>query len=155
MGVEERFRDDLKTAMRGGDTLRRDAIRFALSALNYEEKAKLRALEEEEKVAVLQRQAKRHRESIEEFNKGNRQDLVDKESAQLRLLEEYLPALMERDAIAQLARQAIQDVGAAGPGDRGKVMGRLMPQLRGQADGAVVNEVVSELLEALAKSGTA
>jgi uncharacterized protein YqeY len=150
MGVEERFREELKTAMRGGDTLRRDVIRFALSALNYEEKAKLRPLEEEEKVAVLQRQAKQRRESIDEFKKGNRQDLVDKESAELRLLEEYLPALMDRDAITQHARQAIQDVGAAGPGDRGKVMGRLMPQLRGQADGNAVNEVVSELLEALA-----
>ena len=149
MGVEEQFREDLKTAMRGGNTLRRDVIRFALSALTYEEKAKIRALEEEEKVAVLLRQAKQRRESIEEFKKGNRQDLVDKESAALLVLEEYLPALMDREAIAQLARQAIQDVGAAGPGDRGKVMGRLMPQLRGQADGAAVNAVVSELLEAL------
>ena len=149
MGVEEQFREDLKTAMRGGNTLRRDVIRFALSALTYEEKAKIRALEEEEKVAVLLRQAKQRRESIEEFKKGNRQDLVDKESAELLVLEEYLPALMDREAIAQLARQAIQDVGAAGPGDRGKVMGRLMPQLRGQADGAAGNAVVAELLEAL------
>ena len=149
MGVEERFRDDLKTAMRGGDTLRRDAIRFALSALNYEEKAKLQALEEEEKVAVLQRQAKRHRESIEEFNKGNRQDLVDKEEAELHILREYMPAQLSQEELADLAKGVIEEVGATGPTDKGKVMGRLMPQVRGKAEGSMVNEVVTKLLAEL------
>jgi uncharacterized protein YqeY len=108
-------------------------------------------LEEEEAVQVLQRQARRHRESIEEFRKGSRKDLVEKEGAELQILEEYLPALMGREAVVQRARQAIQEVGAAGPADRGRVMGRLMPQLRGQADGILVNEVVTGLLEALAR----
>ncbi len=152
MGISERFSEDLKAAMRGRDTLRRDVIRFAMSALQYEEKAKIRPLEEDEKIAVLQRQAKQRRESIEEFRKGSRQDLVDKESAELSVLEEYLPPLLAREAIALLAREAIRDTAAAGPGDRGKVMGRLMPQLRGQADGTAVNQVVSELLDALAKA---
>ena len=151
MGIQERFSEDLKAAMRSGDTLRRDVIRFARSALQLEEKTRGGPLGEEDAVAVVQRQARQMRESVEEFRKGNRQDLVDKETAELQVLEEYLPALMSREAIAQRARQAIGEAGAAGPADKGKVMGRLMPQLRGQADGAMVNEVVSELLEALAK----
>mgnify|MGYP001610826624 CR=1 FL=1 len=151
MGVEERFIEDLKTAMRAGDTLRRDVIRFARNALQQEQIAKNRPLDEQEKVQALQRQAKQRRESIEEFQKGKRLDLVEKETAELRVLEEYLPTLMAREAIMERARQAIAETGARGPTDKGKVMGRLMPQLRGQADGAAVNQVVSELLEALAK----
>ena len=152
MGIGERLIEDLKGAMRSGDTLRRDVIRFARSALQVEEKARGRALSEEEEVAVLRRQARQYQEAIEEFQKGRRQDLVDRETAELGVLEEYLPALMSREAVAQQARQAIEEAGARGPADKGKVMGRLMPHLRGQADGAMVNEVVTELLEALVQS---
>jgi hypothetical protein len=150
MGTAERLEEDLKTAMRAGDTMRRDVIRFARHALQQEQIARNRPLEEVEQVQALQRQARQRRESIEEFRKGKRQDLVDKETAELRVLEEYLPDQMDRDAIAERARQAIQETGAKGPAEMGKVMGRLMPQLRGQADGALVNQVVRELLEAAA-----
>ena len=149
MGLADRIAEDIRTAMRAGDAPRRDLLRLARSGLLNEEKAKGRPLEDEEAVQVLQRQARRHRESIEDFRKGSRQDLVEKEGAELQILEEYLPALMGREAVTQRARQAIQEAGATGPADRGKVMGRLMPQLRGQADGNLVNEVVAELLAAL------
>ena len=80
---------------------------------------------------------------------GGRDDLVAKEQAALAILQEYMPEQMDADAIETLARQVIADVGAAGPGDRGKVMGRIMPQVRGKADGSQVNAVVSRLLESL------
>ena len=149
MPLQERLTSDLKAALRARATLERDVLRFTLSALQYEEKAQGRPLEEQEALAVLQREARKRRESIKLFEQGGRQELVDKETAELAVLETYLPAQKSREEIAELALQTIREVGATGPGDRGKVMGRLMPQLRGQADGALVNTVVSELLESL------
>ena len=149
MPLQERLTSDLKAALRARATLERDVLRFTLSALQYEEKAQGRPLEEQEALAVLQREARKRRDSIKLFEQGGRQELVDKETAELAVLEAYLPAQKSREEIADLALQTIREVGATGTGDRGKVMGRLMPQLRGQADGALVNTVVSELLESL------
>ncbi len=127
-------------------------LRFTLSALQYEEKARGKPLDEQEALAVLQREARKRRESIKLFQQGGRQELVDKETAELAVLETYLPAQKSREEVTDLALQTIREVGATGPGDRGKVMGRLMPQLRGQADGALVNAVVSDLLDSLPNS---
>ena len=106
MGLADRIAEDVRTAMRSGDAPRRDLLRLARNNLLNEEKAKGRPLQEEEAIQVLQRQARRHRESIGEFRKGNRQDLVEKEGAELQILEKYLPALMSREVVADLARQA-------------------------------------------------
>ncbi|MBI4336617.1 MAG: GatB/YqeY domain-containing protein [Chloroflexi bacterium] len=152
MTLQERIQQDQREAMRRGDTLRRDTLRLVQSALQYEAISKGKPLEAAEVQAVLQKQAKQRRESIEEFRKGRREDLATKEQAELAIILEYLPAQMGREEIAALARQAIQEAGARGPADRGKVMGRLMPQVRGKADGALVNMVVTELLEAQARS---
>ena len=149
MSLDERLSQELTAAIRAGDTLRRDVLRLVRNAIKYEEIAQGRPLEEDESLQVLQRQGKQRRESIEEFRRGNRADLVERESAELKILEEYLPAQMSREEISELARQAIQEMGAGGPGDRGKVMGRLMSQFRGKAEGTTVNEVVTELLESL------
>ena len=97
---------------------------------------------------VVAKQVKDRRESIEMFGQGGRADLVAKEEASLAILLEYMPEQLGQDEIEALARQAIADTGAAGPGDRGKVMGRIMPQVRGKADGSQVNAIVSRLLEA-------
>ena len=152
MPLQERLTSDLKAALRARATLQRDVLRFTLNALQYEEKARGRPLEEQEALAVLQREARKRRESIKLFEQGGRQELVDKETAELTVLETYLPAQKSREEVTDLALQAMREVRATGPHDRGKVMGRLMPQLRGQADGALVNAVVSELLEALPNS---
>ena len=152
MPLQERLTSDLKTALRARATLERDVLRFTLNALQYEEKARGRPLEEQEALAVLQREARKRRESIKLFEQGGRQELVDKETAELAVLEAYLPAQKGREEVTDLALQTIREVGATGPRDRGMVMGRLMPQLRGQADGALVNAVVSELLESLPQS---
>ena len=149
MPLQERLTSDLKAALRARATLERDVLRFTLSALQYEEKARRRPLDEQEALAVLQREARKRQESIKLFKQGDRQELVDKETAELLVLEAYLPAQKSREEVTDLALQTIREVGATGPHDRGKVMGRLMPQLRGQADGALVNTVVSELLGSL------
>jgi uncharacterized protein YqeY len=101
-------------------------------------------------IGVLSKEAKRHRESIEAFKKGDRQDLISKEEAELSVIIEYLPAQMSQEEITAVAQKAIEAVGAKGPSDKGKVMGRLMPEIKGKADGQQVNAIVSELLAALA-----
>ena len=142
----EKFQEDLKEALKRGDTTRRNTIRLILSALNYSQIAKGAPLEEGDVLAVLQKEATRRRESIEAFSKGNRPDLVAQEKAELQVILGYLPPPLTREEIAQAARQAIADSGAQGPRDTGKVMGRLMPQLKGRAEGQEVNAVVQELL---------
>ena len=142
----EKFQEDLKEALRKGDTTRRDTIRLILSALNYSQIAKGATLEEGEVLAVLQKEATKRRESIEAFSKGNRPDLVAREKAELQVILGYLPPPLTREEIAKAARQAIAESGAQGPRDMGKVMGRLMPQLKGRAEGQEVNAIVQELL---------
>ncbi len=140
------FQEDLKEALRRRDTTRRNTIRLILSALNYSQIAKGAPLEEGDVLAVLQKEATRRRESIEAFSKGNRPDLVAQEKAELQVILGYLPPPLTREEIAQAARQAIAESGAQGPRDMGKVMGRLMPQLKGRAEGQEVNAIVQELL---------
>ena len=142
----EKFQEDLKEALRKGDTTRRNTIRLILSALNYAQIAKGADLEEGEILVVIQKEATKRRESIEAFSKGNRPDLVAQEKAELQVILGYLPPPLTREEIAQAARQAIAESGAQGPRDMGKVMGRLMPQLKGRAEGQEVNAIVQELL---------
>ncbi|MSP78793.1 MAG: GatB/YqeY domain-containing protein [Dehalococcoidia bacterium] len=142
---------ELLDAMRQQDVVRRETLRLLQNALRYEEIAKARPLTDEEVNAVLQRQAKQRRDSITEFKKGNRPDLVQREEAELVIINKYLPQQMGRDEIMAIARTVAQEVGARTPGDKGRVMGKLMPQLKGKADGNLVNTVVMELLDALAK----
>lgn len=140
----------MRAAVKARDDLRRDTLRFVLSAIHNEEVAKRRELTDDEVVGVLTKQAKMRRESIEAFAKGGREELVTKEKGELAFIESYMPKQMSRDEIAALAKAAIAETGAAAPSDQGKVMQRLMPQVRGKADGKVVAEVVGSLLKGAA-----
>ena len=145
--LRERLRDDLKDAMRARDATRRGTIRLVEAAIkNAEIEKRGGELSEQDIQAILQRQVKQRRDSIKQYEQAGRSDLADVERAEIAVIEAYLPQQMSRGEIEAAARDVIQQTGASGPSDRGKVMGQLMPQLRGQADGATVNAVVSELL---------
>jgi hypothetical protein len=145
--IRERLEADIRSAMRSRDQKRLDALRFIKSQIQLAEKNQLKELDEPGLIEVIARQAKERRESIQMFQDGNRTDLVARESAALAVVEEYLPPQLDRQELAKLVEAAIQQVGATSARDKGKVMGRLMPEVRGRADGALVNAVVTELLE--------
>ena len=147
MSLQDKLLEDTKEAMRNRDKVRRSVLNFLRSAIHNEEIRKQSQLKDQDVIEVISRQAKQIKESITEFTKGNRLDLVAKEQADLLILEEYLPVQMSRAEILKIAELAINNINPEGPGDKGKVMGQLMPQLRGKADGSLVNEVVTQLLE--------
>ena len=136
----------MRASAKAQDALRRDTLRFVLAAIHNERVARRRDLADEEVASVLAKQAKMRRESIEAFGKGGRKELVAKERAELGIIEAYLPAPLGHDEIVSLAKEAIAEARAASPTDQGKVMQRLMPRLKGRADGKVVAEVVGGLL---------
>lgn len=146
--LEARINDDLKQAMRDRDTVTRDALRLLSAAL---QNARIDVgpgaeLDDDAAAAVIQKQVKQRRESIIEFEKANRQDLVDKERAELDVFERYMPQQASREEIEAAARKVIADTGASGPRDIGKVMPVLVQQFAGRADGREINAVVRELI---------
>ncbi|MFH1129158.1 MAG: GatB/YqeY domain-containing protein [Patescibacteria group bacterium] len=104
-------------------------------------------LNDEEIIDVISGEAKKRKDSIFEFGKGNRQDLVDKEQKELEILKQYLPEQMSEDAIREIVKKAVEETGAVGPKDTGKVMSKIMPQVKGKADGSMVSKIVGELLK--------
>ena len=142
----EKMQADLKDAMRARDRRRTGVIRMALNAIKQEEIDSQKTLSAEDATAILLREAKKRRESIAEAEKAGRDDLAEAEKAELAILESYLPQQLSPDAIREMARQAIAETGATTPKDMGQVMRVLMPRVKGQADGKVVNQIVRELL---------
>ena len=147
MTLQEKLQDDLKDAMRSGDTTRRSVIRYLRAQIHNQEIASKGPLDDQDIAVLLSKQAQQRRDSMDAFQKGNRTDLVEKEQAELDIILGYLPQQMSEDEIGDLVRQAIQQVAAVGPRDMGKVMGALMPKLRGTADGKRVSALVSQLLQ--------
>ena len=146
MKCEGKIREDLKEALKQHDGTRVSILRLLLSEIKMAEIAQQTSLDDNKIIDVIGKEAKRHRESIEAFKQGNRNDLVAQEEAELSILMGYLPKQMSREEIVTVAQQAIGAVGAKGISDTGKVMSQLMPKLRGKADGREVSDVVSELL---------
>jgi uncharacterized protein YqeY len=136
--------------MRSGDVLRRDTLRMAESALYNAEKRDRRELTDDEVAALIVREVKTRRESVEAFRKGGREDLAAKEESEIAILGAYLPEQLSEDEIAALVDEAVATTGAAGPRDMGKVMGWLSPKTRGRADGRVVSQMVGQALVKLA-----
>ena len=146
MSLRERIQSDLTAAMRSGDSLRRDVLRMAESALYNTEKAKRQPLAEDEVVGVLSREVKTRRESVEAFRKGGREELAAKEEAEIAILQDYLPRQLGDEELRRLVDEAIAATGASSPRDMGKVMGCLAPATRGRADGRRVSELVAAAL---------
>ena len=148
MSIRERLEADITAAMRSRNQQRLDALRYLKSAINRVEIDRRVTLDDAGVTDVVVRQVKDRRDSIRMFEEGNRPDLVAKESADLVVLEEYLPPQLSDDELTQLVQEVIRQVGAETIRDKGKVMGRLMPQVQGKADGAQVNTLVTCFLEA-------
>ena len=144
--LKQKLTDDLRQAMRQGDKVTSSVIRLVMAAIKNSEIARQAELDDRDILGVIAKQVRQCQESIEAFKQGNRQDLVAKEEAELAILKAYLPEQMTRQEIVTAASRVIDEVGAQGPGDMGKVMARLMTQLKGRADGREVNAVVTELL---------
>jgi uncharacterized protein len=132
--------------MRGGDALRRDVLRMAVSAAYNVEKRQGTPLTDDELVTVLAREVKTRRESVDAFRGGGREDLATKEEAEIAILAEYLPAALSESDLAALVDQGIDATGATSARDLGKVMGWLSPRTRGRADGKVVSGMVAAAL---------
>jgi len=146
MNLQLKLQEELKVALKAGDTVRRDTLRLLLSAIHYAEIEKGQPLADPDILGLLSREASKRRESIEAFTKGHRPDLVSREEAELKVILGYLPQPLSREEIFQAARKVIAEVGAQGPRDMGRVMKVLMPQLQGRAEGREVSAIVSELL---------
>ena len=144
--LKQKLTDDLKQAMKDGDKVRRSVIRLVLAAVKNAEIARQATLEDGDILGIIAKEVRQHQESIEAFKERNRQELVAQEEAELAVLKGYLPQQMTRDEIIVAARKVIEEVGAQEPRDKGKVMPKLIAQLKGRADGREINAVVTELL---------
>jgi len=138
--------------MRSGDVLRRDTLRMAESAIYNGEKRDRRTYSDDDVAAVLAREVKTRRESVEAFRKGGREDLAAKEEAEIAVLAGFLPEPLSEGEIGALVAEAVKATGAAGPRDMGKVMGWLTPRTRGRADGRLVSQAVTRALTGVAAS---
>ncbi|HET7704214.1 MAG TPA: GatB/YqeY domain-containing protein [Candidatus Limnocylindrales bacterium] len=146
MSLRDRIQTDVTAAMRSGDALRRDVLRMAQNAVYAVEKRERREPSDDDVAAILTREVKTRRESIDAFRKGGREDLAAREEAEIAILSEYLPEQLDEAAIQILVGEAIAATGAASARDLGKVMGWLSPKTRGRADGKRVSELVAQAL---------
>jgi uncharacterized protein YqeY len=146
MHLKDRLQEDLKAAMKSGDIARRDAIRLIASAIKQEEVDGQKTLSDDDVIALLMREAKKRRDSIEEAQRFGRTETVEKEQFELSLIESYLPQQLSREELEAEIRRAIEETGAKSAKEMGSVMKVLMPRLKGRADGKLVNEMLKTLL---------
>jgi uncharacterized protein YqeY len=144
--LKQKLTDDLKQAMRSDDKVRRSTIRLVLAAIGNAEISRQSVLSDTDILGIIAKEVRQRNESIEAFKQGDRPDLVAQEEAELAVLNEYLPQQMTREEIVTAARRVIDETGAQGVADKGKVMPKLIAQLAGRADGREINAVVTELL---------
>lgn len=146
MALREKLDEDLKSAMREKQSLRLSVIRMLKSAIKYREIELMRTLDDAGIQGVISSEIKRRRDSVEQFRAGNRQDLADKEDAEIRILQAYLPQQLSTAELEAKVDEAVARVGAKGPKDMGAVMKALLPEVQGRADGKVVSELVKQRL---------
>ncbi len=147
--MKDELREELKQSMLARDEVKTSVLRMLLSALNYYEIQKGGAgyeATDEDVLAVVQKEVKQRKDSIEQFKNAGRQELADKENDELKILEQYMPAQMGEEEIRTLVKEAIAKTGASTPAEMGKVMGALMPSTKGKADGSLVSQIVKEEL---------
>lgn len=147
--LKQKLKEELRQSMLARDVLKTSVLRLLLSAVNYYEIKKGGANYEatdDDVLSVIQKEVKQRKDSIDQFQKGGRQDLVDKETKELEILQVYLPQQMSEDQIREIVKQTIREIYATSPADMGKVMGILMPKVAGKTDGRIVSKIVRESL---------
>ena len=141
-----KLQDDMKAAMKSGDTLTRDTLRLAITDLKKKELDLARDLKPEEELAVLQKCVKSREDSVTQFDAAARKDLADKERAEIGVLQRYLPTMLSEDATRALVQQAIAKLGVTAKKDLGQVMKAVLAEHKGQVDGKLVQKLATELL---------
>lgn len=148
MSLQEQLHQDLRDAMRAKDAPRKSAVRMVIAAIQLAEVETPEPLGDAEVIALIRQEVKRREEAVEMMKEAGREELVRGEVVELDLLRAYLPALMSEEAITQLVKEKIDELGVSSMRDMGRVMGTVMPLVKGKADGKMVNQVVRRLLSA-------
>jgi len=148
MSLFEKLENEMKAALKAGDSVKLSVMRMLISAIKMAEIQKnVKALGDSDVLQIIQRQIKQHSESIEQFKKGNRQDLVEKEAKELELLKSYMPAQIGEDELRSIIKDAVAETGASTKADMGKVMKIVMEKAKGRADGKLINSIVATFLK--------
>lgn len=147
MSLKERLADELKNAMKNKDQLRKNVITMIRADIKQIEVDKRVELTDEEVIEIISKQAKQRRDSIEEFKKGGREDLVEQAAQEVDVLMEYLPEQLSEEEIETIIKEVIADTGVTSMKDMGKIMATAMPKLKGRTDGKVVNQIVRKILQ--------
>ena len=148
MDLYERIDSEMKDAMRKKDSIKVSVMRMAMASIkNAEIAKKVKKLEDTEVIQLIQKMIKEHGESIAQFEKGNRMDLVNKEKAELEILQKYVPAQMSEEELASIVKATLQETGIISKADSGKAMKAVMEKVKGKADGKLVSQVVMSLLK--------
>jgi len=148
--LEKTINEAVKDALKQGDKVKVSSLRMLISAIKNRKIAdRVEELEDEKVGAIVLKMVKQHKESIEKFHEGGREDLVEKETVEMAVLEEYLPEQMSEEELTGIISEAIQTTGASSPGDMGKVMGAVMGRTKGKADGSLISRMVNERLKSL------
>ena len=146
MSIKDTLTNDMKEAMKAKEKDRLAVIRMVRGAIKQIEIDSKKELDDEAVIGVISKEVKMRKDSVEEFKKGGREDLVAKTEAEIAVLMPYLPQQLSEDEIRSLVQAAVEQVGASSPKDMGNVMGVLMPKVKGRADGKLVNTIVKEAL---------
>lgn len=149
ISLKQKIDKDLKQALKSKDSLRLGVLRMLKSEIRYKEIEKGSELSSDEMVSVLSSSVKRRKDSIQQFEKGGREDLVSQEKAELEVILGYMPEQLSEEKLIEIISQAIKEINATGPSDLGKVMKSVMTQVKGKADGKMVNQLVSSHLQSI------
>lgn len=146
MSLKDKLMQDLKSAMKNKDKVKKSVITLIRSDIKQYEVDSRNEIDDKGIIEIIAKQLKQRKDALEEFQKGNRQDLVDEAKKEIEVLLTYLPKQLTEDEIREIVKDTIDELGVQGPKEMGKVMGALMPKLKGKADGKLVSKIVKELL---------
>ncbi|TFE31670.1 GatB/YqeY domain-containing protein [Cohnella luojiensis] len=147
MNLAERLNEDMKQAMKDGNKFRLQTIRMVRASIKNQEIELRRPLEDNDTLNILSRELKQRRDSLEDFKRGGREDLVSNVTAEIEIISEYLPRQLTEEEVKAIVVQTMQETGASSKADLGKLMGALMPKVKGIADGKLVNAIVQQSLQ--------